>query len=129
MNKKDVRKKFRDGVFKRDNYTCQVCGYVPFKIDPESIFDAHHITDRSYMPNGGYVKENGITLCKEAKPNLKALMDGNYEDYHIISCHMRCEKYHMSNGEDWEDGLHPNDLYEKIDSSLELAIDKSNGLV
>lgn len=127
MSKKEIRHKFRTDVFKRDNYTCQVCGYGPFKIEPENIFDAHHITDRSFMPNGGYVKENGITLCKDARPNLKELIDGNYE-YHTTSCHMRCEKYHISEGENWEDGLHPNELYNKINSTLELAIEKSKQL-
>jgi HNH endonuclease len=27
--------------------------------------DAHHITNRNEMPNGGYVLENGITLCPQ----------------------------------------------------------------
>ena len=80
------------------------------------------------MPNGGYVKENGITLCKDTRPNLKALLDGNESEYHIISCHMRCEQYHISEGNNWEDGLHPDDLYNKINSTLELAIEKSNKL-
>ena len=128
MSKKEIRHKFRTDVFKRDNYTCQICGYGPFKIEPENIFDAHHITDRSLMPNGGYVKENGITLCKDARPNLKALLNGKQDEFHIISCHMRCEKYHISEGENWEDGLHPNDLYNKINSTLELAIEKSKQL-
>lgn len=65
--------------------------------------DAHHITDRNEMPNGGYVKENGITLCKE-------------------KCHMKAEKFHMTGGKEWEDGFHPDDLYEKIDSSKGKAV-------
>ena len=103
MSKKLIRQKFRQEVFKRDNYTCQVCGTI--NTDPD-YFDAHHITDRSEMPNGGYVKENGITLCKD-------------------SCHMKCEKFHISGGVEWEEGLHPDDLYRKIGSSKELAIEKS----
>lgn len=111
MSKKDIRKQFKDSVFKRDNWTCQVCG-IMFSTNPD-FFDAHHITDRSEMPNGGYVKENGITVCKN--PLVK------FED----SCHMKCEKYHISGGIEWVDGLHPNDLYKKIGSSKELAIEKS----
>ena len=103
--KKDIRTSFRNEVFKRDNYTCQLCG---IKSNPD-WFDAHHITDRSEMPNGGYVKENGITVCK----------DGN------DSCHMKCEKYHISGGTEWEEGLHPDDLYKLIKSSKDLAIEKS----
>lgn len=77
-------------------------------MDVEEL-DAHHITDRSEMPNGGYVKENGITLCKD-------------------DCHMKCEKFHISGGLEWNEGMHPDDLYKKINSSLELAIEKSNEL-
>ena len=105
MGKKDIRKNFRDEVFKRDKLTCRVCGT---KRD-EEFLDAHHITDRSEMPNGGYVKENGITVCKE-------------------DCHFRVEKYHISEGEEWEEGLHPDDLYRMIGTSKEEATRKSERL-
>ena len=61
------------------------------------------------MPNGGYVKENGITLCKNV-------------------CHMRAEKFHMTNGIEWEADMHPDDLYKLIDSSKEDAIQISKRL-
>ena len=64
--------------------------------------DAHHITDRSEMPHGGYILENGISVCDE---------------HHII-----CEKFHITDGEEWHYGFHPDDLYKKINSSKELAI-------
>jgi 5-methylcytosine-specific restriction endonuclease McrA len=104
-NKKKIREEFRREVFERDKYTCKVCGIKR----PESELDAHHITDRSEMFAGGYVKENGITLCKD-------------------ECHMRCEKYHISGGLEWEEGLHPDDLYKKINSSLEEACKESEKL-
>jgi hypothetical protein len=114
MNKKEIRKNFKDSVFKRDNWTCKVCGEGPYEnID---FFDAHHITDRSEMPNGGYVKENGITVCKNQKISTYGFQE---------SCHMKCELYHISGGEDWNEGLHPDDLYKMIGSSKELAIQKS----
>lgn len=106
MNKKKVREIFRNAVFKRDKNTCKVCNKKHTDIEG---LDAHHITDRNEMPNGGYVKENGITLCKD-------------------ECHMKCEKFHISGGVEWEEGLHPDDLYKKINSSKELAIQKSNEL-
>ena len=109
--KKDIRVNFRNEVFKRDNYTCQLCG-IQYTTKPE-WFDAHHITDRSEMPNGGYVKENGITVCKEPLVSFET------------SCHMKCEKYHISGGVEWEEGLHPDDLYKLIKSSKDLAIEKS----
>lgn len=105
MSKKEIRNEFRNSVFKRDNFTCKVCG-VKRNIDD---LDAHHITDRSEMPNGGYVKENGITVCKK-------------------DCHFKVEWFHITEGEEWNEGLHPNDLYNIIGSSKDLAIIKSEEL-
>ncbi len=100
--KKEVREKFRLGVFERDNYTCKVCNIEGI----EETLDAHHITDRSKMPNGGYVKENGITV-------------------HKIDCHFKVEKFHIFEGLEWEEGLHPDNLYKMIGSSYEEAVEKS----
>lgn len=102
MGKKEIREHFRNSVYKRDNFTCKVCGV---KRDAKDL-DAHHITDRTEMPNGGYVKENGITVCKE-------------------DCHFKVELFHISEGEQWNEGFHPDDLYQLVKSSKELAIDKS----
>lgn len=136
-NKKAIRKKFKDSVFKRDNYTCQVCGNGPYPHSAEELFDAHHITDRSDMPNGGYVEENGITVCKRAKglfweeskegSDDGMGMTGEYKSDNV-SCHMKVEKFHMTNGEEWEEGLHPDDLYKMIGSSKEIAIRESEKL-
>ena len=51
--KQKVREDFRNSVFERDGHKCKICG-------SNDKLDAHHITDRNEMPNGGYVKENGI---------------------------------------------------------------------
>ncbi len=100
MKKKQIiRQKFRTGVFDRDGHKCVFC-------DAGENLDAHHIVDRSLMPNGGYVIENGITLCHEH--------------------HMKAEQYHVSGGEDFVEGMHPADLYEIIGSNYELAVKKSN---
>lgn len=49
MKKKQlVRAKFRDEVFRRDKHKCVFC-------DVTENLDAHHITDRNEMLNGGYV--------------------------------------------------------------------------
>ena len=92
--KKLIRKHFRQAVFDRDGYRCVFC---PITED----LDAHHITDRTLMPNGGYVLENGITLCPEH--------------------HQTAEIYHVSNHQNWEEGFHPDDLYQIIRSSFEKA--------
>lgn len=120
--KKKIRKKFREGVFKRDNYTCQICGakYSSKDAEPEmKKINAHHITDRSLLPGGGYIIENGITLCDE---------NGNY--FGKISCHQIAELWHIYNKSDRyavymsDHIIHPNFLYNKIDSSLELVLSK-----
>ena len=102
-----VRENFRNSVFKRDGYKCKKCG----KPQTEVKLDAHHITNREAMPNGGYVVENGISLCD---------CDGG--------CHMKAEQYYISGGQQWPDGFHPNDLYAAINSSHEKAIKASQRL-
>ena len=92
--KKLVRQNFRDSVFKRDRNRCVFCGQT-------EKLDVHHITDRNLMPFGGYVKQNGISLCP---------------DHHEMA-----ETYHHSNGEECADGFHPKELYNKIGSSFEIA--------
>lgn len=125
-----VRREFRDSVFERDNYCCVHCGAGPFYEMANDIFDAHHITDRSEMPNGGYVKENGITLCKEALG--LSMVDGEDGlpdvEFDNESCHMKAEKFHITEGKEWTKGMHPDDLYKKIGSSKELAIKQSEKL-
>lgn len=55
MNKKEVRKRFNERCRGRD-MVCRVCNAT-------DNLEVHHITNRNEMPNGGYVPENGITLC------------------------------------------------------------------
>lgn len=90
---KKLRTKFRNDVFERDEYKCVFCF--------EKAEDAHHITDRNLMPNGGYVAENGVSLC--------------------ATCHLKAESFHKSNGAFWFKGFRPVDIYKKIGSSYEEA--------
>ena len=101
MSKKLVRERFRNAVFTRDRNRCAFCTET-------ANLDAHHITDRNEMPNGGYVAENGISLCP--------------------THHLAAERFHISGGGEWEPGMHPDDLYKKIGSSYELAVRKSERL-
>ena len=98
--KKLIRAAFRDATFKRDGHKCKVC-----KASDKPL-DAHHITDRNLMPNGGYVAENGISLCP--------------------TCHEKAEVYHSTGTA--LPGFAPEDLYKMIGSSYELAVQKSNKL-
>jgi 5-methylcytosine-specific restriction endonuclease McrA len=94
LRKQATRAAFREAVFTRDGYRCRVCGAS------DTELDAHHISDRTTMPDGGYVKENGISLCK--------------------SCHRLAEQL-------WETGVAapgftPDQLYALIGSSHTQAL-------
>jgi hypothetical protein len=71
----------------------------------EQELDAHHVT-RKIMPNGGYVKENGISLCEE--------------------CHKKAEEFHSTGVA--HPGYAPDDLYRKINSNYEKAVEASKKL-
>jgi hypothetical protein len=59
------------------------------------------------MPRGGYVKENGITLCKE-------------------KCHLLAEEYLQGTAR--REGFSPKELYRAIGLSYEKAVEASKGL-
>lgn len=52
-------KEWRNQVYERDNYTCQVCNVKGGKLV------AHHIKSWSKYPDLRYEKSNGLTLCEE----------------------------------------------------------------
>lgn len=93
--KRRVREAFRHNTFNRDGHKCSMCGAT-------EDLQAHHITDRSKMPNGGYTMANGITLCPP--------------------CHLKAEKFHQTDGKEWEKGFHPDDLYARIGEDFEGAV-------
>ena len=103
-DKKRIRESFRNATHARDGHKCRGCGWSLFT--DGIVLDAHHITDRNLMPNGGYVKENGISLCPE--------------------CHKKAEVFH-STGEALP-GWHPEDLYKMVGSSHEQAVRASERL-
>jgi hypothetical protein len=76
-------------------------------MEPAGFLDAHHIQNRNLMPGGGYVKENGISLCDD--------------------CHIKAEQYWVA-GEAYP-GYSPEELFDLIDSSLELATKAAQLLV
>ncbi len=99
--KKEIRNYFRSSCLNRDKDTCRTCGRrASSREEALDIFDVHHITDRHKMPNGGYVLENGITLCKD-------------------SCHIKAEQFHATGVA--VAGFAIEDLYKIIASSLESA--------
>lgn len=50
-------KSWRNSVFERDNYTCQLCGARGVKLN------AHHKNGYAFYPELRYELSNGITLC------------------------------------------------------------------
>ena len=99
--KKQIRLKFRNDCLERDNHKCKCCA------ETEGLA-VHHIIDRNEIINGGYVKENGITLCED--------------------CHILAEEYHISGNVKAVDNFHPDDLFKLIGSNKDLAIKKSEKL-
>lgn len=102
-----IRERFRNDVFARDKFTCQPCLQLEgedfdIKPLPPEQLDAHHITDRNEMPGGGYVKENGITVCARH--------------------HQLAEIFHTTGGKEWPHMFHPDDLYKMIGSSYAHAV-------
>jgi predicted phage replisome organizer len=51
-------KKWRQSVFIRDDFTCQICG------ERGGHLEAHHKKAWAYYPSERYDIDNGITLCK-----------------------------------------------------------------
>jgi len=58
------------------------------------------VTDRNIMPNGGYVPQNGISLCPQ--------------------CHEWAEEFHSTGTARF--GFSPEDLYKLIGSSYDQAV-------
>ena len=57
-------KKWREEIFKRDNYTCQSCGARSKKNNYIRI-EAHHIKPFATFPELRFIIDNGLTLCKK----------------------------------------------------------------
>lgn len=113
IDKKRVRAAFRKAVLGRDGYRCKVCG----ESGTDETLDPHHVTPRESMPNGGYVKENGIALCKKSG-----------------GCHEKAEEFlqRLANESDpvraMVDRFSPPSLYKLIGSSSDEAYEASKKL-
>jgi 5-methylcytosine-specific restriction endonuclease McrA len=111
-----VRAAFRKAVFERDHYCCKVCGrsgkdrqggdgHLRYHRETECDLDSHHIQSRAEMANGGYVEENGISLCDD--------------------CHIKAEAWFASKD---DESFSPEALYALIGSNRELAAKMSERL-
>jgi hypothetical protein len=105
-SKKAIRERFRTAVFTRARYRCEVCGFASTPEKARDELDAHHVTDRNLLPAGGYVAENGISLCKP--------------------CHEKAEVFHSTGSS--HPGYDPAELYVKIKSHFAAAYKASQKL-
>jgi hypothetical protein len=101
---KRLRSLFNEECKKRDKNRCAVCG-------KESPLSVHHISPRHNMPQDGYSKSNGITLC-----------DGEN------SCHWKAEDFINNGSNEYNSGYEIDSLYRKINSSKNQAIKESEEL-
>ena len=58
MNELLTREMFNETCIKRDNNQCRLCGVT-------EKLSVHHIIERKLWSDGGYYKNNGITVCPE----------------------------------------------------------------
>lgn len=123
--KQETRRRFRDAVFERDGYRCVVCGFQSSAEEVEHDLDAHHITPREEFDNGGYVKENGVSLCDPTKRGGPLARGCHYKaELHLqtlaVQGNYQAELWKPH--EFWY-GFTPKVLYEKIGSSIERAVE------
>lgn len=88
---------FRESVLKRDNNTCVICKATNVSLD------AHHILERRLWDDGGYIIDNGASLCEVC--HLQAEMT-------LISCEDIREAAGISNVVIPEH-LYPDNIYTK----------------
>lgn len=114
--KQKIREQFRRTVFERDEYRCVTCGKQSAPDRAEDELDAHHITPRHLMPAGGYVAQNGVSLCKRSCHSI-AERQLEYQD--VLPP--------LTLGDPWYKYT-PKALYEAIGSTYEEAFETSTWL-
>jgi hypothetical protein len=69
-------RRWREQVYERDDFTCQLCGQRGGKLEP------HHIYEFSLYPDKRFDVKNGVTLCRKCHLEVhKAYREGFREEY------------------------------------------------
>lgn len=71
-------KKWREAVFKRDDYTCRWCGIRG------TYLEADHIKPWAYFPELRFVLSNGRTLCRKCHNTTKIGAKAMREKYTLV---------------------------------------------
>ena len=73
---------WRDSVFHRDSFTCQICNRRGGELEP------HHLKSKQVYPELAFTISNGVTLCKRCHRDLHRHMPANQvimiEEYPIV---------------------------------------------
>lgn len=71
LRKTDEWRLWREQIYTRDNFTCQICGDQGGRLHP------HHILKKSVYPDLIFAERNGITLCKSCH-SLPGIHNGEF---------------------------------------------------
>lgn len=88
--------KWRNEVYKRDNYTCQITGEIR---GGKGGIQAHHLYNFRDHPNKGYDIDNGITICTW----LHKLFHKLYGKRNNTPADFEEFKFRYNSGEFWSD--------------------------
>jgi len=74
-------KNWRVAIFQRDNFTCQVCGYINGKGIKRKDLNAHHIISWTRMPQLRYLIDNGVTVCIDCHKKIHKMFGSPRTQY------------------------------------------------
>jgi len=78
-----IWKEWREKVFKRDDYTCQICGERGKELHP------NHIKKFADFPDIRFVTNNGITLCSICHTTLINQHEEEWQSYFNFNLQVR----------------------------------------
>ena len=111
-------KNWRFNIYKRDNFTCKMCGNKK-----SGILNAHHIYPKRDFPEKVFDINNGITLCSSCHEKTYG-KEYEYIDYFTkIIAELKLREH----GEPWNGNAVPSPLWEGVETRGEIKSSKSAG--